>query len=209
MGTQRTPEQLARRREYQRSYRAQNREKLAEYYRNRVRVFTPEQKEANRIRSRAYYAANREKSLARSREYQIQNRDKISAQTRSYRAKNPDKIRAAPSRSTTAQLRRRHGMWPEDWAASWEAQGGRCYLCSNALIAEKAHIDHDHSCCGPDRSCPVCRRGLSCEQCNRAIGLADDDPDRLHRMADALAVAKRGVAARMADREATGQALLL
>lgn len=197
----RTPEQRARRAEYQRAYRERNRDRLQEYDRNRVRTFTPEQREASRERQRAYYAANRDRELAKMREYQVRNRDKISAQTRAYRAANRDKIRArrhADQQKNGAW--RRHGLRPEDRAALWAAQDGRCYLCGEELAAEKAHIDHDHSCCGPNRSCPVCRRGLACEQCNRAIGLARDDPARLRRMADALEAANRGVAERMAER---------
>lgn len=204
----RTPEQRARNAEYQRAYRVRNRERLQEYDRNRERVFTPEQREAAAARSRAYYAAHRDAELARMRDYQAQNREQVNVQRRVYRAANLDRIRAQPSRSREAWLRRRHGMRPGDWAALWDAQEGQCYLCGNALPAGKAHIDHDHSCCGPDRSCRACRRGLSCEQCNRAIGLADDDPDRLRRMADALERAKREVVERIAAR-ATEQLSLL
>src|SRR5258708_6381080 len=205
----RTPESRAANRdainEYQRAYYARNREK----YHARTRNRTPEQREKAAAQSRAYYAANREKSVARSREYQIRNRDQISARERAYRVQNRDKIRAQSSRSKESSAWYKHRMRPEDRAAMWAAQDGHCYLCGEELAAEKAHVDHDHSCCGRDRSCPVCRRGLACEQCNRAIGLTRDDPDRLHRMADALEAAKRGVAARMADRDNAGQLMLL
>jgi len=195
----RTPESRAASRdainEYQRAYYAQNREK----YRERTRNRTPEQREAAAARSRAYYAAHREQQLARMREYQVQNKDKIGAQQRAYKSANKDKIRA---RRQTDQRQsgswRRHRLWPEERAAILVAQGGCCYLCGEELAAEKAHVDHDHSCCGPNRSCRACRRGLACEQCNRAIGLARDDPARLRRMADALEAAQRGVMARMA-----------
>lgn len=196
----RTPESRAANRDainaYQREYYARNREK----YHARTRNRTPEQREKAAAQSRAYYAANREKSLARSREYHIRNRDQVRAQTRAYRAANMDKVCAQPSRSRESSAWYKHGMRPEDRAAMWIAQDGRCYLCGEEVAAEKSHIDHDHSCCGQDRSCPVCRRGMACEQCNRAIGLAQDDPARLRRMADALEAAKRGVAARMAGR---------
>lgn len=196
----RTPESRAANRdainEYQRAYYARNRDK----YHARTRNRTPEQRERAAAQSRAYYAANREKSLARSREYQIRNRDQISAQTRAYRAANQDKIRAQRSRSRESSAWYKHGMRPEDKAAMWQAQDGCCYLCGEDLAIEKAHVDHDHSCCARDRSCPVCRRGLACEQCNRAIGLARDDPARLRRMADALEAANREVMERMAGR---------
>jgi hypothetical protein len=89
-------------------------------------------------------------------------------------------------------------MSPADWAALWEAQGGRCYLCGGELAAGNGCIDHDHSCCPPKRSCAVCRRGLSCRQCNIAIGMASDDPSRLRRMAAALEAAQLMVSERLA-----------
>jgi hypothetical protein len=49
-------------------------------------------------------------------------------------------------------------------------------------------IDHVHDCCGWN-SCAACRRGLACAGCNKVIGFAGDDPERLHRIADNLAVA--------------------
>ena len=196
----RTPEQRAANRdainEYQRAYYARNREK----YHARTRNRTPEQREKAAAQSRSYYARNREKSLARSREYQVQNRDRISAQQRAYKTENRDRIRAQRSRSKESSAWYKHGLRPEGRAAMWAAQGGRCYLCGEEVAAEKAHIDHDQSCCGPDRSCPVCRRGLACEQCNRAIGLVRDDPARLRRMADALEAANCRVMERMAER---------
>jgi len=169
---------------------------------------TPENREARRQYSRAYYAANRETVAAQRKEYQDRNRDKLHRWQRAYRLRHPERDRerhrvyreANQEQARAWLLRRRHGMQPEDWAAMWTAQDGKCYLCSGELAAEKAHIDHGHSCCGPNRSCPVCRCGLACEQCNRAIGLVRDDPARLRRMADALEAANRGVVERMAER---------
>jgi hypothetical protein len=136
---------------------------------------------------RTYYAANRDRILARQRERQPLNRD----------------------RNRIRQQRFRHGMRPEDWSAMWAAQDGRCYLCGEELAVGKADIDHDHSCCGPERSCPVCRRGLACHQCNVTIGQARDNPVLLRRMADALEAANREVAERMANRETAEQLTLL
>lgn len=136
---------------------------------------------------RAYYAANRDRILTRQRERQPLNRD----------------------RNRIRQQRHRHGMLPENFSALQAVQDGRCYLCGDVLTAGETDVDHDHACCGPGRSCPVCRRGLACHQCNIMIGWALDDPARLRRMADALEIAKREVAERMADRETAGQLTLL
>jgi hypothetical protein len=69
-------------------------------------------------------------------------------------------------------LKYAHGMHPEDWFAMWKRQAGRCYLCDQALPEDrgKVHIDHDHSCCGKDRSCGRCRRGLAHRICNTLLG---------------------------------------
>lgn len=136
---------------------------------------------------RAYYAANRDRILARQRELAPQKRD----------------------RGRIRQQRHRHGMRPEDWSALRDAQDGRCYLCGDVLVVGETDVDHDHACCGPGRSCPVCRRGLACHQCNIIIGWAQDDPARLRRIADALEIAKREVAERMTNREPAEQLTLL
>lgn len=74
----------------------------------------------------------------------------------------------------------------------WDEQDGHCYLCEDPLPAERAlvAIDHDHACepCRTppgqsNKSCGFCRRGLTCQTCNSAIGYANDDPDRMRRMA--------------------------
>lgn len=36
-------------------------------------------------------------------------------------------------------------------------------------------VDHDHSCCPPDRSCGSCVRGLIHQRCNVILGASGDD----------------------------------
>lgn len=59
----------------------------------------------------------------------------------------------------------------EEYRALWLRQGGACAICKkpertarNRLLT----IDHDHNTGHV--------RGLLCSQCNRAIGLLQDDP---------------------------------
>lgn len=124
-----------------------------------------------------------EKEKRRRREYHAANREQANERFRQFRATKPN-----------ANRNWRHNC--EDWdalfAALWEAQGGKCYLCEDDLGAaeRQVHLDHDHSCCPAGRSCEVCRRGLACGSCNVAIGYVLDDPDRLHRIADNLEAAK-------------------
>lgn len=176
-----------------------------------------EDPEKNRARSRAWRAANpgaarksylahREERLRYSREYREAHREKIYAYNREYRLRDPEKRRtydrkrksANPERERAYRIRWTHGLRLEDWAAMWAAQGGRCYLCGRELAQDKStHVDHDHSHCPGDRSCRICQRGLACKDCNTAIGLSDDDPDRLRRMADALEAANLAVRQRI------------
>lgn len=83
-------------------------------------------------------------------------------------------------------LREQHGMTELDYARMLVAQDGRCAGCNRAApVRGKAlNIDHDHRCHPQGgRSCERCRRGLLCAECNRALGLAYDDPETLERLA--------------------------
>lgn len=93
-------------------------------------------------------------------------------------------------------------MTPEEWDALWGSQAGRCCYCQDPLSTtdrKKVHVDHDHTCCPPGRSCDKCRRGLACHNCNLVVGNALDDPDRLERVAANLHRLKDAVLARLTD----------
>jgi hypothetical protein len=152
-------------------------------------------RERDRERKRERYQANKAILQERNREYYQANRDKLRAAARSYQSANRAAVLAR-------HMRRYHGSgWEAAFAAFWEAQGGRCYLCGDELDRDAyrgVHIDHDHSCCPLGRTCAICRRGLACPKCNSIIGFADDDPDRLRRIADGLEAANAAVRDRMA-----------
>lgn len=179
--------------------------------RERRREYYEQNKETIKAQSAAYYERNREEVSRRRGAYRQRNRDKILEQRREYHRRNRDELNKKArekyqrnrvtenERSKLRSLKVRHGLRPEDRLAMWKAQDGHCYLCGDELEpGRKLHIDHDHSCCGKDRSCSICRRGLACQDCNQAIGRAHDDPDRLRRIADALEAAQRGVGQRKA-----------
>jgi hypothetical protein len=129
--------------------------------------------------------------LRRRRE---ENREANREAQRRYRAK-----RGTEGRRVQAWAQN-HGLRPEDWAALWNAQDGRCYLCGELMAPEQVHIDHDHRCCAKDHSCTYCRRGLAHASCNQLIGFADDDPGRLRRIADNLDAALKAADARLAGK---------
>lgn len=180
--------------ERRRQYYAANRERLA-------------------AQARARYAADPERHRAWMREDRVKDPAKYNARQRAWRAANPDKVRDGKRRERAASrarypfnaVLRKHGITLEEWVTLWDAQAGQCYLCrrpmsKDLMSKDGAVIDHDHSCCGPRKSCRFCRRGLACRLCNIVIGGAHDDPGRLRLIADNLEAAMRAAAERPARR---------
>lgn len=165
-----------------------------------------DKRERERQRHRREYEADPQKFKERAARWAAANPEKRRQINRDYRARNKaarlQRERAIreqdPARFQANQARHRHGKWiDEDWPAMWQAQGGRCYLCGCSLEGILVRIDHDHRCCPPSRSCRSCRRGLACDPCNKALGMINDDVDRMRRMADGLEAAMRAVTARL------------
>lgn len=80
-----------------------------------------------------------------------------------------------------AALESKYGVTPERYAQLLAAQNGRCAVCHTKPQQDaNLHVDHDHSCCATEsKSCGRCVRGLLCGDCNTALGLLRDDPQRL------------------------------
>lgn len=81
-------------------------------------------------------------------------------------------------------LQQRYGITLAQFEQMVTEQGGGCAICGgepsgNGKSGQPLHIDHDHACCAGASSCGRCIRGLLCGNCNTAIGLMKDDPDRL------------------------------
>jgi len=169
---------------------------------------TPEQREKQREYGRRYRAKNLEKRRAQDRERQRQRRKA-----------NPEKMKEIQHNAYQRAKERNGGVNPwlssarkwrhgsdheEMWAAFWEAQDGKCYLCGEPLNTESHYgvqVDHDHTCCPKNRTCPYCRRGLACDRCNKLIGIARDDPDLLRRIADNLEPVLLATRARIATKQ--------
>ncbi len=89
-----------------------------------------------------------------------------------------DRYHDDPDVARNRALLRNYGITLADYGAMLEAQGGRCLLCGKPHGEGRSgvlHVDHDHD---TGRV-----RGLLCTRCNRVIGMADEDPDLLTRMA--------------------------
>jgi hypothetical protein len=101
--------------------------------------------------------------------------------------RSPDGLQARckPCESTRLMLRR-HGLSFADKVNIAAAQGG-CAICHRSEPGAKGWVvDHDHSCCPGEKSCPKCRRGVLCQWCNNALGYAQDSPEILRAAADYL-----------------------
>lgn len=81
------------------------------------------------------------------------------------------------------RLKADHGITVEEYEALFAAQGGRCGICGAA--ADPLDVDHCHA---SERI-----RGLLCRQCNVALGMLDDDPERLRAAAAWVEAADTGI----------------
>jgi hypothetical protein len=136
---------------------------------------------------KARYWARLDHERQRSVSYYQENRDRVLGRQRNS-GSAANWYRAHPDEVWANSLKKAHGMRPDQWYQMWEDQDGLCYLGGHPLPEErrKVAVDHDHSHCSPGSSCAFCRRGLACSNCNTAIGMAGDDPERLRILADNL-----------------------
>ncbi|HEY5987036.1 MAG TPA: endonuclease domain-containing protein [Streptosporangiaceae bacterium] len=153
--------------------------------------------EAQAAYLRQWKRNNPEKVAENARRWFAENPDKVHEANRRWASRNPDKRRASRARCA-------HGAdYAEVFAALWDEQNGRCYLCERPLApGQDTVIDHDHTCCPATRSCSYCRRGLACRKCNALIGAADDDPGLLQIIAYNLESVAEATRARIAAKPA-------
>lgn len=202
------PRDPERKKEYDREYREKNRDRLREKKREYVERNRDRVREYQKTYLKEYREKNRDRIREKKRENYERNGDRIRAEVSEYQKQNRGKIRDR-RRSNYAQLssderraiklKSKHGMRPDQWNALYEQQDGRCYLCLQPLSDDltEIDIDHDHRCCGPKRSCALCRRGLACHGCNTGAGFFGDSPERMRIAADNLERAQAAVTALM------------
>lgn len=145
-------------------------------------------------RARRYYQQNRERLLARQKERDASRREERAEYARAYRERmkreDPEELRArrrakyaarreeALERQRWINRRGRTGITKQQFERLWAAQGGRCPACSDELTdggAAGAHVDHCH------KSGKI--RGILCAPCNKALGAAREDVERLRGLA--------------------------
>ena len=103
------------------------------------------------------------------REYYLAHKESLNASSRKWSAANRSRINDA--RRIT-----RYGVTPEQYDQMLLEQGGFCVICD--LPMGRPDLDHDHAT-GKVRK-------LLCASCNKAIGMMQEDPDRLRAAAQYL-----------------------
>ena len=159
----RTPE--CRQERYKRRYQADPKKEN-----ERNRLYREANPERERERRHLYRAANLEKEKRRHRLWEYAHRKGRNKRQRVARLNGYQD----PKRLARQQMKE----------ALWRDQGGRCYLCEEAVPLDIGHLDHDHRCHpGAHDACTICIRGIACGSCNVAVGYLRDDPDRIDRVA--------------------------
>jgi hypothetical protein len=101
--------------------------------------------------------------------------------------------RACARLNAIVQTYKKYGLIVEEVQSMMQAQEGLCAICKKDLFGDEEkfksreiQIDHDHSCCGTNKGCENCVRGILCGECNRGLSRFNDDADRLRAAADYL-----------------------
>lgn len=127
-------------------------------------------KERRKEYRRKWSLLNKNKLLKQGRNWKRANREKIAFQTRLRYRKNKqkelDRIRL-----------NKYGITGDEFRALLKQQEFKCSIC-NRDITKNLSVDHDHL--------TGKIRGLICNNCNLAMGNADDSPERLRAIADYL-----------------------
>jgi hypothetical protein len=95
--------------------------------------------------------------------------------------------KAADSR--WAHIRRKYGLTRSQFEQLVADQDGKCPICLDQLT-DSPCVDHDHTCCGRDKACSRCVRGLLCSMCNSGIGYLRDSAEVVGRAHEYLARAR-------------------
>ena len=163
------PEYRARKLAANRAYQGKNREQIAA--RQRESIASRREKDRKRYAEDADYRA---RTLAKNLAYYRSRREELIARRRERWWSDPE-FRA---RQVARFRERRHvlmyGLTAEDYQRLLAAQNGACAVCRQ-ISERRLCVDHCHA------TGEV--RGLLCSNCNTAIGLLDDDPERMRAAA--------------------------
>lgn len=141
---------------------------LRYYYANKEKVLA---------KKKQYRKDNREKVLAVQKRHRDANREKLNRGSKSYKAANKDKVAA----SQRARRLRQLGWTEADYLKALEDQENRCAICLSEFQEGKVQkafapcADHCHS--------TGKARAVICRNCNVALGLFNDNPERMEHAA--------------------------
>ncbi|WP_352852953.1 endonuclease VII domain-containing protein [Mesorhizobium sp. M0139] len=109
---------------------------------------------------------------ARKQAYDAKWRKENKARTQEYFR---DWYKANKERRSASERKRKYGLTAEQWAAVFDAQGGRCAICLRDTPGSKRGWNGDH--------CHTMGvfRGILCRQCNHGLGNFQDNIDNLRR----------------------------
>jgi hypothetical protein len=169
-------------RDYQRRYFQENKERLAEGMRAASRRYHAKNAPEFAARSKAWREANPDRKKEYARQHRLRNLDRYLEREREARqraiAKDPEGVRA---KRRSKHLAKKYGITLEQYNAMHEAQGGTCKICLRPPSAmgfkrrKGFAVDHCHT--------TGAVRGLLCFRCNRALGQLEDSPELLRACA--------------------------
>jgi hypothetical protein len=171
-------------RELQRRYYAENRDRIREQQRRYRETHKEKIKELNRCYSISHAAERRtrakqwrlkhqERRADYIRCWSAKNREKIREYGRKWRESNPEVYKQTARR---AGLKHRYGITEAAYETMYSAQSGKCLICGQS--EDILCVDHNHA--------TGAIRGLLCRVCNLGIGKFQDDPSLCERAAKYL-----------------------
>ena len=130
-------------------------------------------KACRKAATRQWEKSNPEKVKAQRMRSHYRHRDKNLQRMREYRESHLDEEKCR-------QLRRDFDITLETYDKILEQQNGVCAICGNEEKGKTKKLAVDH-CHDTNKV-----RGLLCQNCNRGIGLLDDNPEVLQKAIDYL-----------------------
>lgn len=101
-------------------------------------------------------------------------REQICAQRREYNARRQAED---PSYYRGRSIRNRYGITVDEYEKLLRAQNNRCAVCERQLDdSHRPHLDHCHV--------TGKIRGFLCQWCNTGLGMLNDSPERIRKLAD-------------------------
>ena len=167
-----------RKREYNKKWQLENKDKVATYYK---KFWDKKKNEVNEKR-REQYALDPEKYRKKTRKWQKANPEKKKAIMDKWRKANPDyrkKFKEKYPEKFEARVFKSL-MWRIDVEMTYDEfkkmlikQDNKCAICGNEETKRRMSVDHCH------KTGKV--RGLLCQLCNTSLGGFQDDVNRLKK----------------------------